>query len=301
MSVEVELVVDARARVGEGPVWDADEGCLYWVDIEAGLLHRFDGRQDAVVRSFDLPLGAVGLRHGGGLVAALGMGVAALDGTAPPRWFGRVGRGERVNDGGCDPAGGFFFGTLSHRTGAAGLYRFGPEGGIATVLEDVTISNGLDFSPDGTRMYYVDTPSRRIDVFDFDPVAGTPAGRRTFVSFDSVPGNPDGLTVDAAGRVWVALSHGGAVRCYEPSGALAEVIGMPVERVTSLAFGGAGLDELYLTSGSWDFTDADWRAQPHAGGLFRCRPGAVGRLPHRFGRPPAATGPHDVRRPGGEP
>lgn len=287
MAVDVTLVADARAVLGEGPLWDAERGCLTWVDIDRGALHRFDGREDRVVRVFEAPLGAACLGAGGSMVVGLGMDVLELreapDGGGELRHLARATRGERINDGTCDARGRFFFGTKSAEPGGAALYRLDPDGSLATVLEDATISNGIDWSPDGALMYYVDTPVRTIDAFDYDDATGALSGRRRFASFDGVEGSPDGLTVDRDGRVWVAMCHGAAVRCYEPDGALAEVISLPVKKVTSLAFGGPALDQLYITTGSWDFSAREWQEQPQAGGLFRCRPGVTGRPPSLFG------------------
>jgi len=287
VSVDVEVVADVHAVLGEGPLWDAQRGRLLWLDIDAGALHGFDGREDHLVRRFAAPLAAACLAGGDRMLLGIGLDVVEAEirdgGGHALRRIARAGAGDRINDGTCDPRGRFFFGTLSARTGGAALYRLDPDGGLTSVLEGTTISNGLDWSPDGASMYFVDTPTRTIDVYDYDLATGTASARRPFVRFDGEGGNPDGLTVDAEGRVWVAMCHGGAVRCYEASGTLADVIAFPVKKVTSVAFGGPALDELYVTSGSWAFTPRDWQEQPHAGALFRCRPGATGRPPHRFG------------------
>ncbi|HYU40590.1 MAG TPA: SMP-30/gluconolactonase/LRE family protein, partial [Vicinamibacteria bacterium] len=160
-----------------------------------------------------------------------------------------------------------------------------PDLTVHTMLTGVSISNGLDWSLDGRRMYYVDSPTRRIDVFDFELATGSIANRRTFASVPADAGVPDGLTVDAAGFVWLALWGGAALRRYAPDGTLERVVPLPVTHPTSCAFGGAGLDELYVTSARRPLTAEEKARQPQAGGVFRLRPGVVGRPAHLFGRP----------------
>jgi sugar lactone lactonase YvrE len=295
----VELVLDARADLGEGPRWDARRQRLLWVDIMRGRVHAFTPatgqcRNFAVGR----PVGALactaaldgvgGGASDGSLVLAVAGGFARLDLDA--------GRFEmlatvdadptqiRMNDGACDAAGRFWAGTmaLDERPGAGALYRLDPDGSVHTMLTGVTISNGLDWSPDGRRMYYVDSPTRRIDAFDFDAATGAIANRRTLADVPAEAGVPDGLTVDAAGFLWVALWGGAALRRYAPDGTLERVVPLPVTHPTSCAFGGAALDELYVTSARGKLTLAERVGQPQAGGVLRLRPGVVGRPAHLF-------------------
>jgi sugar lactone lactonase YvrE len=150
------------------------------------------------------------------------------------------------------------------------LYRLDPDRSTRVVLEDVTISNGLEWSPDGRRAFYADTATERIDVFDYDRERGL-TGRRTFAA---VPGcNPDGLTVDSEGGVWVALYDGGAVRRYAPDGTLDEVVELPVSKTTACTFGGRRLDRLFITTSR---EHLDPGAEPQAGALFACTPGVTG-------------------------
>jgi sugar lactone lactonase YvrE len=158
------------------------------------------------------------------------------------------------------------------RPGAGALYRLDPGGSMRVVLEDVTISNGLEWSPDGSRAYYNDTAMQRVDVFDYDREGGL-TGRRGFVDLSAEGLRPDGLTVDGEGRVWVAFSNGGAVRCYSPEGQLAEVIELPVRKVTACTFGGSGLDQLFITTSREGLEPG---AEPQAGSLFRAAAGVTG-------------------------
>ena len=287
--IAVELALPARAELGEGPRWDARSQTLYWVDILKGRVHAFTPATGAC-RSHRIgqPVGALAVREAGGLVLALRDGFATLDlDTGAVSWIARVEHDratQRMNDGRCDAAGRFWAGTMAFdpRPGTGTLYRLDRDGSVTPVLGDLTISNGLDWSPDGRSLYFVDSGTQRVDLFDFDPVAGTLANRRAFVQVPEAAGMPDGLVVDADGFVWVALWGGGALHRYATDGALAQVVTLPVSHPTSCAFGGPDLADLYVTSASVELTPAALARQPLAGGLFRLRPGVAGRAGHRF-------------------
>jgi sugar lactone lactonase YvrE len=189
-----------------------------------------------------------------------------------------------MNDGKCDAAGRFWAGTMAfdYRRGAGALYRLDPDGRVHTMVRDVTISNGLDWTDDGRRMYYIDTPTKSIDVFDFDLASGAIASRRSLVQVPDGQGFPDGMTLDAEGGIWVALFRGGVVRRYTPDGALDREIRLPVTQPTSCAFGGRDLRDLYITTAANTLSPEERARQPHAGGVFRCRPGVQGRPANRF-------------------
>ena len=283
--VTVEPAVVAKAQLGEGPIWDAAHGCLYWVDITSCEIHRYrPGEGDEVLVTLEVPVGAVALRAEGGLVIAAGMGFALLDDAGTLEWVAKVDSGDRMNDGKVDPSGRFLAGTLrSDRSPGAALYRLDPDGEVSTLLTGVCISNGLGWSPSGELMYYIDTPTRRVEVFDYDTASGKLSGRRSFVEIGDLPGNPDGLTVDADGGVWVVLCRGRTVRRFAPDGRLDVVIDLPVSRSTSCTFGGESYDTLYVTSGRFDLDDEQLAAEPLAGSLLACRPGFVGMPPTLFG------------------
>jgi sugar lactone lactonase YvrE len=192
---------------------------------------------------------------------------------------------QRMNDGKCDPAGRFWAGTmaLDKRRGAGALYRLDADGRVHRMLDEVSISNGLDWSNDGRLMYYVDTPTRSVDVFDFDVATGAIANRRSLARVEPDEGWPDGLTLDADGYIWVALWCGAAVRRYAPDGTLDRVVAVPTTYPTSCAFGGSDLGDLYITTAATALTPDERLREPLAGGLFRCRPGVHGRPAHRFG------------------
>jgi len=286
LSDDVELVLDAKARLGEGAVWDASRRLLYWVDIEGHEVHVFDpaSRSDRAYAVGDT-VGTVVPRARGGVALALGRAFATLDLESRKLTVlgepeaEKVRRGNRFNDGKCDPRGRFWAGTMavSEAGGAGGLYRLDPDGRIHRMLDGVSISNGIVWSASADRMYYIDTPSREVAVFDYDDASGAISNRQVAVRFPADHGWPDGMTIDAEGRLWIAEWDGGCVSRWDPAtGRLLQRIGLPASRVTSCAFGGPGLDELYVTT-AWTRLDPDRRsAQPLAGGLFRVRPGVKG-------------------------
>jgi len=287
--MSLELVLDARAELGEGPCWDAIDQSLVWVDITQSLVHFYEPatRRDTVL-DVGQPVGCVARRSAGGLVLGLRDGFGLLDApssnldlVAPVEDDNRL---NRMNDGKCDPQGRLWAGTMAFDStpGAGVLYRFDLERGAAPMLADTTVSNGIDWSLDETTMYYIDSGAHRVDEFDWDGEHGTIGNRRPLIEIPESEGVPDGMTVDAEGFLWVAIWDGWAVRRYAPDGTLDRVVELPVARVTSCAFGGADLCDLYITSASVGLDDQQLGQQPHAGGLFRFRPGVRGRHANLF-------------------
>jgi sugar lactone lactonase YvrE len=271
-----EQVTDVCTTHGEGVTWDEQAGLVRFVDLEAGGLLSFDPRSGAVGRR---DVGKVAAcprpRRSGGVVVALERTFVVLDADGVVvREFGPAFDDERIrfNDGGCDPAGRFWMGSMAYdeTPGAGSVHRLDPDGTITTVLTGVTISNGLAFRPDGRSALYVDTPTDRVDVLDVDPGAGTVTGRRPFASLTD--GHPDGIAPDTEGGVWVALWGGSAVHRYDAEGRLTHVVPMPCSQVTCPAFGGPDLADLYITTSRRGLGDKE----PVAGALFRVRPGMTG-------------------------
>jgi sugar lactone lactonase YvrE len=287
--VTPELVLDARAELGEGPVWDAARRRLLFVDIMHGHVHEFDPEagSDRVIE-VGQPVGAVAPTVRGDWVIAARDGFFRVDPeTGATSLIAHIEKDDpdtRMNDGYVDARGRFWAGTM----GMGGvpergsLYRLDPDGSVTRHLTRVHISNGIDWSPDGRLMYYSDTGISRVDVFDFDESAGAIRNRRTFVTIPEDAGYPDGLVVDAEGFVWLALWEGGAVRRYRPDGTLDRTVPMPASLVTKCAFGGVDLSDLYITTAWIDLDDAGRAREPLAGGLFRVRPGVRGRAATRF-------------------
>lgn len=280
--MRAEQLTDPVAYHGEGPVWSESWGGLRWVDMLAGdvlslredgtIGRRHVGRVAAVLRP----------RRQGGAIIAVERGFALEDAQAeltflPELWSDA---GVRMNEGGCDPDGRFYAGSMAYdeRPGAAALYRLDPDGAVRRVLEGVTISNGLEWSPDGSLAYYIDTPTHRIDLFDYAYASGL-TGRRPFVDLSSEGLGPDGLTVDREGGVWVALSNGSAVRRYTAEGELDEVVEVPVRKVTACTFGGSRLDQLFITTSREGVPAGE---DLLAGSLFRTTVGELGRPVREF-------------------
>jgi len=276
--MRAEQLTDPVAYHGEGPVWSARWGGLRWVDMLAGdiLALAPDGAIDR--RHVAGVAAALRPRASGGAVIGVERGFALEDPDGTVRHLDEVWSDDsvRMNEGGCDPDGRFYCGSMAYdqEPGAASLYRLDPDLSVHVVLEGVTVSNGLEWSPDGSCAYYNDTATHQVAVFDYDRESGL-TGRRVFA--DTAPARPDGLTVDSEGGVWVALSNVGAVRRYSREGRLDEVVEVATRKATACTFGGQALDELFITTSREGLKPGD---DPLAGSLFRVRPGVTG-LPVR--------------------
>jgi sugar lactone lactonase YvrE len=243
---------------------------------------------------FDRPVAAVAPAGGGGHVLAAGAGFLFEDASGELRELAQPEAGHtgvRMNDGACDPQGRFWAGSMAEdeSTAAGSLYRLEADGTCVKVLEGLTISNGIGWSPDGSVMYLADSGTGRLDAFDFHAVSGEIHGRRTIVHITQRGVAPDGLTVDALGDVWVALWGGAEVRRYSPTGDLVATVPLPVDRPTACAFGGRDLATLFITTARHGLDDAALARQPDAGRVFRVDGLGVSGLPCSTyrGHPPA--------------
>ncbi|MGY1803346.1 SMP-30/gluconolactonase/LRE family protein [Blastococcus sp. SYSU D00922] len=280
--MRAEQLTDAIAFHGEGPVWWPDGTGLRCVDMLAG---------DVLTLAADGTVGRVHVgdvaavvrpRAGGGAVIAVERGFALQDAdgavtTLDPVW---TDPGIRMNEGGCDPQGRLWCGSMAYdqTPGAAAMHRLDPDGSVRRVFGDLTVSNGLEWSPDGSLVYYADTATHRIDVLDYDRETGL-TGRRPFVTLGD-DGNPDGLTVDAEGGVWVALYGAGAVHRYDSTGRLDAVVEVPTPNTTACTLGGPDLDQLFVTTSRQGMGPDD---DPRAGALFRVEAGVRGLPVRAFG------------------
>ena len=272
--MRAEQLTDPVAYHGEGPVWSTRWGGLRWVDMLAGDVlslgsdDRIDRRHVASIAAALRP------RRQGGAVIGVERGFALESSEGDITILDELWADPtiRMNEGACDPDGRFYCGSMAYdkRPGAAKLYRLDESGKAEVVLDSVTVSNGLEWSPDGSVAYYNDTDTNRVDVFDYDTTQGLTA-RRPFA--DVAPERPDGLTVDSEGGVWVALSSGGGVRRYTSRGTLDEVVKVAARKTTACTFGGAGLDRLFITTSREGLEPGE---DPLAGSLFTCSPGVAG-------------------------
>jgi xylono-1,5-lactonase len=291
---EVEVALSIRAEHAEGPVWDAVTARLWWVDITGQRVHCFDpdSGNDTSWATCGQPGGVV-LSEAGEPVVATPEGLAVLDrstGTMNLRVPVEQDRAEnRANDVKTDGTGRAWVGTMAYdkRPRNAALYRV--DGGQVTRAADgLTICNGPAFDEPQERLYLADTALFVVDVFDLDPATGALTGRRRFIDFCEARVWPDGITVDDEGMLWVALGRAGAVHRYRADGTLDGLVELPVTNPTSVAFGGIGGRDLYITT-SWSDCEPDSRAtQPLAGAIFRCRPGVTGPPAPRYAGVPAS-------------
>lgn len=273
-------------RLGEGPVWWG--GVLWFVDIVAGKLCRYEpetgGYEDRVVAEL---LGAAGPCDDGRWMLATERGLSLLDwGSGEVEVVSQVlaDTAFRFNDGKADPAGRFWVGTMAtgRDAGPGWLYRWeAGKGEPEAVLPGVTISNGLDWSADGKRMYYIDTPTRRVDVFDYDVASGSIRDRRTLVEIPEGKGSPDGMCLDAEGHAWVGFWGGRCVRRFDgQTGELLAEVAVPALNVTSCCFGGENYETLYVTTASVGMSEEERAELPEAGRVFSAEVGVGGRAGH---------------------
>lgn len=288
--MNIELVVDARAELGEGPFWHPRQQRLYWVDIEGKNLHVHepDGQPDRVV-DVGCRVGAAVPRRSGGLMLATEFGFQALDlntgARTPVADPESHSPDHRFNDGKCDARGRFWAGTMcAAKKPDASLYVLETDGTVRRVIEGVTTSNGLGWSPDRRTMYYIDTPTLCVAAFDYDEASGTLSGRRVVLRFPEGVGRPDGMTVDAEGMLWIAHWAGARISRWDPAGGkLLATVPVPAGNVSSCTFGGPDLDRLYITTARHKL-DADALARlPHSGGLFVLEPGVRGLPADEYG------------------
>ena len=268
-------VLDIKASLGECPVWSVAEQVLYWVDINAPTLNRFD---PATGRNTAMPMpesiGCFALRRSGGFVVALrgGLWLAGQDGTLDRKVVDAPydPAHHRFNDGRCDAAGRFFVGSMNEKRDAnsASLIRVDPDFRVTRVLDDIMISNGLAWSPDGRTMYHADTPTHTIRAFDYDAASGMPSRPRVFAQWMRETDRPDGAAVDSAGNYWSAFYRGGKVVKVSPRGDVLAEYPTPALCPTMCAFGGSDLRTLYVTSAR-QMREADELARlPQSGGIF---------------------------------
>lgn len=253
--MKIDVLVDCKTTLGEGPLWDVEEERLYWIDSFDGRVFRAT-HEGSEVRAWDVPekIGSMALRKKGGAIVSLASGFHELDfdsGEVSPIHDPEPGKEKnRMNDGKVDRQGRFVAGSMdTMEEGPNGaLYRLDPDMKVTQLEEGIIVSNGPCWSPDGSTFYFADSWTNAISAYDYDTATGAIYNKRTFARLDFPGGAPDGATVDAEGFVWTAVVYAGKLARYAPDGTLDRVIEMPVKKVTSVMFGGPKLDVLYVTS-----------------------------------------------------
>lgn len=297
MNKEYEVIKDYKCLLGEGPVWDYENKCLYWLDCFNKRIFRLN--PDGNTREYEVPqiIGNFNLKKGGGAIAALQDGIYDMDlKTGELKQIcspDKDPENNRFNDGKCDAAGRLIAGTMSkganisaeEATPTGSLYKINSDGSFETLRTGVSNSNGLCWSADNKYLYYVDSPTQSVVRYDYDLEKGTISNETTIVEFALSEGMPDGMTIDEEGMLWVAMWGGYGVLRVDPfKKVVIDKLELPVENVTCAVFGGENLDELYITSSTLDVVGKKWDDQPLAGALFRVRPGVRGLKANLFGQ-----------------
>ncbi|PHS08067.1 MAG: hypothetical protein COA78_13095 [Blastopirellula sp.] len=289
--IDARCIFDGKATLGEGPAWIAESQRLIWVDIERHLINRLDpatGKNESWAVGCDV--GFAVPDTSGNIVAGTRDGIIRLN-TETGEITSVVDPESdiptnRFNDGKCDPRGRIFGGSISYEriVGDASLYRFDTDFQVEKVQDGITNSNGLTWSLDEKTFYYIDTPTRKVDAFDYDVETGAISNRRTVINVPEDLGKPDGMTIDNEGMLWVCLWGGWGVTRWNPE--TAELIGkinLPCKNVTSCCFGGPNLDQLFISCARTGLTAEELANQPQAGSLFVAEPGVSGQAAVAFG------------------
>ncbi|TSB05027.1 SMP-30/gluconolactonase/LRE family protein [Sphingorhabdus contaminans] len=277
---DVDLLADFRANLGEGPCWVEHEQALYWIDINSCKLFRWSEDQGATTRELTTKLCSIVPRVGGGYIGGSYDGWVAISEKfeiSPIADPEPTIKDNRFNDAKVDRKGRLWAGTMDrHERQASGsLYRMDRDLTWKQIDTGYRVTNGPAFTTDGRTMYHTDSAIQKVYAFDLD-TGGDPIGRRLFLQFTHEDGYPDGMTVDAEDCLWIAFWDGWCVRRYSPNGEFLSEYSVPVQKPTSVAFGGRDLDKLFISSASRDLTEAQLVAQPGAGGLHAFNPGVTG-------------------------
>jgi sugar lactone lactonase YvrE len=298
--LEARVAIQSRDSIGEAPTWDAENRRLLWVDHAEGTVHEAksddSGRlQESRQWNLGRPVAAAIPRSKGGLIVASGSDILTWDEANTLVMFARINSSAplfRISDAKCDRRGRLWASglTTDFRPQATALYRIDTNGEVTTALEGVTLGNGLDWSPDGSTFYFIDSWTRRVDRFDFDEARGTIANRSTLLDLDR--GIPNGMTVDCEGCLWVAATGAGQIRRYSSDGILLAHVEVSTPGVTSCGFGGLECADLFITSRSGRLPEIATRLgvtskmmednSPQAGALFVCPTAITGIPGHPF-------------------
>jgi len=286
--MSVDLALRFSAEVGEGPLWDSDSKELIFIDVTKGAVHRFNPLDQKLSSlQIGMHIGAVGLMDSKHYIAAVRDGFATIDNsTGEISYVKRVldDEGIRFNDGKCDPFGNFIAGTMRYepKMGTAQLYSIDSRGDVKSLLSGVGLSNGLCWDATGMKLFYIDTLTRQIALFRYEPELGIVGERKVFYEFAEGSGSPDGMTIDLEGNLWVALWGGSRVAQISPTGKLISELRLPVGQPTSVIFGGRNFDRLFITSARYMLSEATLTKEPLAGSLFIADVGVSGKEEAKF-------------------
>lgn len=279
-------LLSSQNKLGEGALWSVEEQAFYWIDIENDTYSRLDPATNQY-ETFNVgkSIGVMALRASGGIVMAVQDGFAFWD---PKRHqLQSIVNPEekrphlRFNDGAVDCKGRFWAGSMGGENEGI-LYRLDPDGSVHAMIHEVSVPNGIGWSPDNTIMYFTDSTRYTISAFDFDAESGSISNRRIFVQTAPEGGQPDGLTVDTEGYIWSAYWDGAKVVRYDPSGNIERTIPVPALRVTSCVFGGPDLTDLYITSANTGMTAEEMQQYPLSGDLFRLKTDIKGQIKYKY-------------------
>ena len=276
----MECLADVRAVLGEGPCWDTRDSSLLWVDINTPVVFQWSAREGVQTHEVSEKICSIVPRAAGGYIGAGYNGLVTLSDDFAIKHVGNPEQhlaGNRFNDGKVDREGRFWAGTMDHaeHQSSGTLYRIDKNLSWKAIDTGYHVTNGPAFSIDGRTMYHTDSAAQRVYIFDLE-IGGDATNRRTFLQFTPDMGYPDGITVDAENCVWIAFWDGWCIRRFSPDGSLLAEIPVPVQRPTSVAFGGPDIDRIFITSAARDLSDADLISQANAGGMFAFTPGVKG-------------------------
>lgn len=283
-SSEVELVIDSKSELGEGAIWNYKTGELMWVNIKGKILNFYNPKTSNNKEMFTgQQIGTVVPAELGNVLVALQNGIYTFDVKTGSKKL-IVDPEEnipdnRFNDGKCDPSGRFWAGTMSTvgKQSNGTLYRLNKDKSIHKMVGNVSISNGIVWSNNHTKMYYIDTPTHKVMGYDYNNETGEIMNAQVAVEIPTEMGSPDGMTIDENGNLWIALWGGFAVGCWNPgNGELLNTVKVPAKNVTSCAFGDDDLGTLYITTAREDNNNEELEKYPNSGGLFKTRPGVKG-------------------------
>lgn len=289
-SESAELVFDSKAVLGEGPVWDFINHRLFWLDIEGGILHcHIPLTNENKHWNFDEMIGAIAITIDGELLMALesGLAIFSLESKQLKRLhiLENTNPKMRFNDGKCDPNGNFWIGTMHKEflPGSGSLYKIDQHFQSSQQIERTSISNGMAWTSDGSKFYYIDSPSFEVVVFDFDKISSKISNRKTRFKIPPSYGSPDGMTIDNEGMLWIAHWGGGCVRRWNPeNGKVLQVISVDAPHVTSCCFGGKDFNMLYITTARSGLGEEELKTSPLSGGLFCVTTKVAGKAVHLF-------------------